>query len=95
MMSLTIGYSFTWNKKRIKSTNFFPSSLDSKPTPQLPFMPSKPTPQLPFMPFNHKRDLQNDDNDDFPFGSLDEDPKLVDDDDIIPKQIISEALDEP
>ena len=75
----------TWNKRRIKCTNFLPASLDSKPTLQ-----------LPFMPFNHERDLQNDD---FPFGSLVEDPKPADDDDddddVIPKQIILEALDEP
>jgi hypothetical protein len=58
---------------------------------------SKPTPQLPFMPFNHERDLQSDDNDYFPSGSLVEDLKPVndDDDDVIYEQIILEALKEP
>lgn len=59
-------------------------------------MDSKPTPQLPFMPFNHERDLQSDDNDYFPYGSLVEDLKPVDgdDDDVISEQIILEALNE-
>lgn len=60
-------------------------------------MDSKPTPQLPFMPFNHERDLQSDDNDYFSSGSLVEDLKPVDDDDddVIYEQIILEALKEP
>ncbi|KAG6738200.1 hypothetical protein POTOM_057808 [Populus tomentosa] len=72
-------------KEKIESTTFIPSNSNPIPTPQLPLMPA-----------NHGGDLQNDDNGGFFNEPLVGDLESANDDiDVIPEQVMQEALDEP
>jgi hypothetical protein len=72
-------------KEKTESTIFIPSNLNPRPTPL-----------LPLMPVNNEGDLQNDDNCGFLIEPLVGDPESANDDiDVIAKQVIQEAPDEP
>jgi len=72
-------------KEKTESTIFIPSNLNPRPTPL-----------LPLMPVNYEGDLQNDDNCGFLIEPLVGDPESANDDiDVIAKQVIQEAPDEP
>jgi hypothetical protein len=68
----------------MESTKFIPTNFDPRSTPY-----------LPLMSFSHGRNLQNDNNGGFSFELLIDDPKPANDDDniVILKLIIQEALD--